>query len=77
MSIWQICHLKNKVVILADAVEFTREIDLERAKKAMERAGQRLKSTEKDIDIPRAIAALKRAQNRITVCEECTKEKTI
>ncbi len=69
--------LKNKVVILADAVEFAREIDLERAKKAMERAGQRLKSTEKDIDIPRAIAALKRAQNRITVCEECTKEKTI
>ena len=62
--------LKNKVVILADAVEFARDIDLERAKKALERAKQRLKSREKDIDIPRALAAFKRAQNRIAVCEE-------
>lgn len=69
--------LKNKVVILADAVEFAKDVDLERAKKALERARQRIKSKEKDIDIPRAIAALKRAQNRITVCEECIKERTI
>jgi F-type H+-transporting ATPase subunit epsilon len=69
--------LKNKVVILADAVEFARDIDLERAKKALERARQRLKLKEKDIDIPRAIAALKRAQNRVAVCEECIKERTI
>jgi F-type H+-transporting ATPase subunit epsilon len=69
--------LKNKVVILADAVEFARDIDLERAKKALERARQRLKSKEKDIDIPRAIAALKRAQNRVAVCQECNQEKTV
>jgi F-type H+-transporting ATPase subunit epsilon len=69
--------LKNKVVILADTVEFAKDIDLERAKKALERARQRIKSKEKDIDIPRAIAALKRAQNRISVCEECIKERTI
>jgi F-type H+-transporting ATPase subunit epsilon len=69
--------LKNKVVILADAVEFAKGIDLERAEKALERAKQRLKSKEKEIDIPRALAAFKRAQNRISVCEECIKEKTI
>ena len=69
--------LKNKVVILADAVEFARDIDLERAKKALERARQRLKSKEKDIDIPRALTAFKRAQNRVAVCEECIKERTI
>ncbi|MCJ7458518.1 MAG: F0F1 ATP synthase subunit epsilon [candidate division Zixibacteria bacterium] len=68
--------LKNKVVILADSVEFAKDIDLERATKALERARQRIKSKEKDIDIPRATAALKRAQNRIAVCEECIKEKT-
>jgi F-type H+-transporting ATPase subunit epsilon len=69
--------LKNRVVILADAVEFARNIDLERAKKALERARQRIKSNEKDIDIPRALAAFKRAQNRIVVYEKCIKEKTI
>jgi F-type H+-transporting ATPase subunit epsilon len=68
--------LKNKVVILADAVEFARDIDLERAKKALERAKQKLKSKEKEIDIPRALAAFKRAQNRISIWEECIKEKT-
>jgi F-type H+-transporting ATPase subunit epsilon len=69
--------LKNKVVILADAVEFAKDINLERAEKALERAKQRLKSKEKEIDIPRALAAFKRAQNRIAVCEECIKEKTM
>ncbi len=69
--------LKNKVVILADAVEFAKDVDLERAKKALDRAKQRIKSKEKDIDIPRALAAFKRAQNRIAVCEECIRERTI
>ncbi|MCJ7497211.1 MAG: F0F1 ATP synthase subunit epsilon [candidate division Zixibacteria bacterium] len=66
--------LKNKVVILADAVEFAKGIDLKRAKEALERANQRLKSKEKEIDIPRALAAFKRAQNRIAVWEQCIKE---
>lgn len=63
--------LKNKVIVLADAVEFGKDIDLERAKRALERAKQRLRSGEKDIDIPRALAAFKRAQNRIAICKEC------
>jgi F-type H+-transporting ATPase subunit epsilon len=69
--------LKNKVVILADAVEFAKDIDFERAEKALKRANQRLKSKEKEIDIPRALAAFKRAQNRIAIWEQCIKGKTI
>jgi len=61
---------KNQVTILADSIEFVKDIDVERAKKALERARQRLRSKEKDIDIPRAIAALKRAENRIYLYEK-------
>jgi F-type H+-transporting ATPase subunit epsilon len=56
---------KNNVTILAHSIEFIENIDLERAKKALKRAKQRLKSKEKEIDIPRAVAALGRAENRI------------
>jgi F-type H+-transporting ATPase subunit epsilon len=61
---------KNQVTILADSIEFVKDIDIERAKKALERAGQRLRSKEKEIDIPRAIAAMKRAENRIYLFEK-------
>jgi F-type H+-transporting ATPase subunit epsilon len=61
---------KNQVTILADSIEFVKDIDVERAKKALERAEQRLKSKEKEVDIPRAIAAMKRAENRIYLYEK-------
>lgn len=61
---------KNEVTILADSVEFVKDIDVERAKGALERARQRLRSKEKEIDIPRAIAAMKRAENRIYLYEK-------
>jgi F-type H+-transporting ATPase subunit epsilon len=61
---------KNQVTILADSIEFVEDIDVERAKKALERARQRLRSKEKEVDIPRAIAALKRAENRIYLYEK-------
>jgi F-type H+-transporting ATPase subunit epsilon len=61
---------KNQVTILADSIEFVKDIDVERAKRSLERARQRLKSKEKDIDIPRAIAAMKRAENRIYLYEK-------
>lgn len=61
---------KNQVTILADSIEFIQDIDIERAKKALERARQRLKSKEKEIDIPRAVAAMKRAENRIYLHEK-------
>jgi len=60
---------KNHVTILAHSIEFVDEIDYERARRALERARQRLKSKEKGIDIPRAISALKRAENRCRLCE--------
>ena len=67
---------KNEVTILADSVEFVKDIDVERAERALERARQRLRSKEKEIDIPRAIAAMKRAENRIYVYEKMMGSET-
>ncbi len=61
--------LKNQVAILADSIEFVKDIDVERAKGALQRAKQRLRLKEKEIDIPRALAAMKRAENRIYLYE--------
>ncbi len=56
----------NKVLLLADSVELVNEIDVERAKKAYERAKERLASRGKgDVDIMRAELALQRAMNRM------------
>jgi len=61
----------NKATILADAVETTNEIDIERAKKARDRAKDRIekKSSEadSDVNIDRARVALLRALNRLRV----------
>jgi len=60
--------LPDKVTILAESAERRRDIDQERAQKAMERAEQRL-ATENDatIDYVRAKAALVRAIHRLKV----------
>lgn len=55
---------ENKILILADSVEAVNEIDVERAKKAYERAKERL-ANRRDIDILRAELALQRAINRM------------
>jgi F-type H+-transporting ATPase subunit epsilon len=62
----------NKVSILVDAAEKARDIDIERAQGAIERAQERLakdRGTE-DIDFARAETALKRAILRIKVVEK-------
>lgn len=62
----------DKVSILVDAAEKTSEIDAERARRAMERARERLgkdRRTE-DVDHLRAEAALRRAVMRIRVVEK-------
>lgn len=62
----------NEATLLADAVEETAEIDLERAKAARDRAWENLKKAgagDASIDVPRARAALERAQNRIRLHE--------
>jgi F-type H+-transporting ATPase subunit epsilon len=62
----------DKVSILVDAAEKTSEIDVERARQAMERARERLEKDRRteDIDTLRAEAALRRAIVRIRVVEK-------
>jgi F-type H+-transporting ATPase subunit epsilon len=58
----------KKVTIVAEAAEFGREIDIERARRAMERAQQRLaRARTENIDWARAEAALLRAMMRMKV----------
>ena len=58
---------KDKIVILTDASEFADEIDLERAKRAKERAEKRL--SDSSMDHLRAEIALKKAIARINLKE--------
>jgi F-type H+-transporting ATPase subunit epsilon len=63
---------KNKVSILVDAAERASEIDADRARKAMERAKERLsrERSDKNIDFTRAEAALRRAVARLKVVQK-------
>lgn len=58
---------QDKATIITDSAEWPAEIDVERAKKAAERAEDRLKTKSSEIDIVRAQAALDRALNRLRV----------
>ena len=62
----------DKVSILVDAAEKASEIDMERARQAMERARERLGKDRKaeDTDFLRAEAALRRAVMRIRIVEK-------
>lgn len=62
--------LPDKVTILAETCERPEEIDAERARKAKERAEQRLKSNDPHIDFERAEDALRRAETRLKVAAE-------
>ena len=59
--------LPDKVTILAETAERPSEIDVERARKAKERAEQRLTSGDPGVDVERALDALHRAQVRLDV----------
>jgi F-type H+-transporting ATPase subunit epsilon len=59
--------LPDKVTILAESAERRRDIDVERAKKAKERAEQRLAAKAADTDLVRAEAALRRALHRLSI----------
>lgn len=60
------------VTILADSAELAEEIDVERARKAKERAEQRLREAqgEGERDEARAAGALRRAVNRLRAAEK-------
>ncbi len=62
--------LPNKVTILAETAERPSEIDPERARKAKERAEQRLTSGDTSVDVDRALDALHRAEARLEVANE-------
>lgn len=61
--------LPDKVTILTQSAERRRDIDLERAKSAYERAKMRLDHKQKDIDFIRARAALERALYRLRLAD--------
>jgi F-type H+-transporting ATPase subunit epsilon len=63
--------LPNKVTVLAESAERRRDIDLERAMAALERAQKRMVEDRKkdDIDFTRARAALERALQRVKLAE--------
>jgi len=68
----------NVATLLADAVEWADEIDIERAQAAYEREKKRLVSAgagETDIDLPSVRAALERAANRLKVAKESREKK--
>ena len=59
--------LPDKVTILAETAERPSEIDVERARKAKERAEQRLASGDPKIDVERSLDALHKAETRLEV----------
>jgi F-type H+-transporting ATPase subunit epsilon len=56
---------KEKTVVITDAIEAVKDIDVARAKQAKERAEKRLSSKNDDIDYERAEIALAKAIARI------------
>ena len=61
--------LPDRVTVLAESAERRKDIDLERARSAMDRAEKRIQSGDRDIDYVRAKAALLRAIQRIQLAE--------
>jgi F-type H+-transporting ATPase subunit epsilon len=60
--------LADRVTILAEAAELSPEIDVERARRAKERAEKELKQlTPEDKEFYASMAALERAMNRLSV----------
>lgn len=57
---------ENKVSVLADAVEGKSEIDIDRARRSLERAQERMKDR-RSIDVTRAESSLARATVRLKI----------
>ena len=61
--------LPDRVTVLAESAERRKDINVERAKAASERAQERLDKNSEDIDFARAKAALERALHRMRLAE--------
>lgn len=59
--------LPDKVTVLAESAERRKDIDIERAKSALQRAQKRLEEQRENLDFIRAKAALERAIHRIKI----------
>jgi F-type H+-transporting ATPase subunit epsilon len=68
--------LGDRVTVLAETAEFAEDIDVERAKQALQRAQQRLASGDANIDWDRAGIALQRALVRVKVGEHAIRRRT-
>ena len=60
---------KERTTVLTRSAEHPKDIDVERARRAKERAEQRLQQKAPDIDLTRAQAALQRALARLQVAD--------
>ena len=70
--------LADRVTVLAETAERAEEIDIERAKKALERAEKRIAEgpSTQDIDWDRATASLQRALVRLKVAEYAPRRRS-
>jgi F-type H+-transporting ATPase subunit epsilon len=68
--------LQERVTVLAETAELAEEIDVDRARQALERARARIAASDANIDWDRASAALQRALIRIKVGGYATKRRT-
>jgi len=59
----------NMVTVVVESAERAEEIDVDRARRAADRAHERLKHRSGDINVARAEASLARAVNRLHVAE--------
>ncbi len=59
--------IDHQVRVLADVAELSAGIDVERARRALSRAGERIESRDPSTDYARARSALDRAETRIFV----------
>ncbi|MBF0303837.1 MAG: F0F1 ATP synthase subunit epsilon [Desulfamplus sp.] len=59
--------LPHKVTVLAESAERRKDIDVDRARLAKERAEKRLSGVSTDVDFIRAEAALRRAIHRLSI----------
>jgi|SRR5271165_1545468 len=62
--------LPDRVTVLAETAEHATEIDLGRAERALERAQQRLASSDANLDWDRATRALRRSLIRIQIARK-------
>jgi F-type H+-transporting ATPase subunit epsilon len=65
--------LPDRVTILAETAERAEEIDVERARQALQRAEERLRRGDPNLDYQRALTAVRRAQVRLQVAERAGK----